>query len=152
MKELVVEREKTGLVPWDYSALGSKSLQDKRVALATSTSKTTINASGSINDLMNEMNKLCAYESDDEFLDFKKKLKKKSDYAAACAKVQTKAFATHEALCNRLNKEAELAEFGGKSTQEEWQMELEQKFWLTKLRIENAALTGYRVEMATNET
>ena len=29
MKELVVEREKTGLVPRDYSALGSKALQQR---------------------------------------------------------------------------------------------------------------------------
>lgn len=119
----VAEGEKTRLVPRDYSAAGSEALQQKKVALAISTSETLVAGSGSINDLKNELNKFRGHVSDDEFPDFNK-FKLKKEYVAALAKVRTKAFATNEALPMQLKKEADVAGFGGKGTPEDRQTEL----------------------------
>jgi RNA processing factor Prp31 len=56
------------------------------VALATSTSKKTIDASGYIDDIKNELNRLKDHVEEDNFPDLKK-LKRKEDYVDALIKV-----------------------------------------------------------------
>jgi hypothetical protein len=85
-RERVTERKDTGLTPRNYTDEGSKALRKKKVALATSTSKKTIDASGYIDDIKNELNRLKDHVEEDNFPDLKK-LKRKEDYVDALIKV-----------------------------------------------------------------
>lgn len=96
-RERVTERKDTGLTPRNYTDEGSKALRKKKVALATSTSKKTIDASGYIDDIKNELNRLKDHVEEDNFPDLKK-LKRKEDYVDALIKVQKKAFASDDTL------------------------------------------------------
>jgi hypothetical protein len=149
-RERVTERKDTGLTPRNYTVEGSKALRKKKVALATSTSKKTIDASGYIDDIKNELNRLKDHVEEDDFPDLKK-LKRKEDYVDALIKVRKKAFASDDTLQAQFENEAKIVAFGGTSTVEERQTELQRRFWSTELRRENTGLTDYRLDLTTGE-